>query len=73
MSGAEIASICQQAGMLAVRVCPFFLSCITLVIYFIDSFSLHKQANRYVVLSKDLEKAYSGNVKKTDLDLEFYR
>jgi len=49
MTGAEIASICQQAGMFAVR------------------------ANRYVILSKDIEKAYRSNVKKTDMDLEFYR
>jgi 26S proteasome regulatory subunit T3 len=49
LSGAELASICQQAGMFAVR------------------------SNRYVILSKDIEKAYVANVKKTDVDLEFYR
>lgn len=49
LSGAELASICQQAGMFAVR------------------------ANRYVILAKDIEKAYVANVKKTDVDLEFYR
>ncbi|KAI8907283.1 26S protease regulatory subunit 6 [Gorgonomyces haynaldii] len=49
LSGAELASICQQAGMFAVR------------------------ANRYVILNKDIEKAYRANVKKTDMDLEFYR
>lgn len=49
LSGAEIASICQQAGMLAVR------------------------ANRYVILSKDIEQAYRANVKKTELEFEFYR
>ncbi|KAI9000253.1 26S proteasome regulatory subunit 6B [Gaertneriomyces sp. JEL0708] len=49
LSGAEIASICQQAGMFAVR------------------------ANRYVVLSKDIEKAYRANIKKSDIELEFYR
>ncbi|KAH6564355.1 hypothetical protein BASA50_002162 [Batrachochytrium salamandrivorans] len=49
LSGAEMASIVQQAGMFAVR------------------------ANRYIVLSKDIEKAYRSNVKKTDMDLEFYR
>jgi 26S proteasome regulatory subunit T3 len=32
-----------------------------------------QKANRYVVLSKDIEKAYTANVKKTDVDLEFYR
>ncbi|KAJ3257367.1 26S proteasome regulatory subunit 6B [Boothiomyces macroporosus] len=31
------------------------------------------RANRYVVLSKDIEKAYVSSVKKPDLDLEFYR
>jgi 26S proteasome regulatory subunit T3 len=31
------------------------------------------RANRYVVLAKDLEKAYVSNVKKPDMDLEFYR
>lgn len=49
LSGAEIASICQQAGMFAVR------------------------ANRYVVLPKDLEKAYRANVKKADNEFEFYK
>ncbi|RKP02958.1 hypothetical protein CXG81DRAFT_10121, partial [Caulochytrium protostelioides] len=49
LSGAEIASICQQAGMYAVR------------------------ANRYVILSKDIEKGYKANIKKTDLEMEFYR
>ncbi|EPZ35598.1 26S protease regulatory subunit 6B [Rozella allomycis CSF55] len=49
LSGAEIAAICQEAGMLAVR------------------------KNRYVILNKDLEKGYSSQVKKTDLDFEFYK
>ncbi|KAI8892472.1 26S protease regulatory subunit 6B [Globomyces pollinis-pini] len=49
LSGAEMSSIVQAAGMFAVR------------------------ANRYVVLSKDIEKAYTSSVKKPDLDLEFYR
>ncbi|KAJ3314673.1 26S proteasome regulatory subunit 6B [Boothiomyces sp. JEL0838] len=49
LSGAEMASIVQAAGLYAVR------------------------ANRYVVLSKDIEKAYVSSVKKPDLDLEFYR
>ncbi|KAJ3146513.1 26S proteasome regulatory subunit 6B [Geranomyces variabilis] len=49
LSGAEITSICQAAGMFAVR------------------------ANRYVVLAKDIEKAYRANVKKTDIELEFYK
>ena len=29
--------------------------------------------NRYVILSKDLEKGYQANVKKSDLDFEFYK
>ncbi|KAJ3306155.1 26s proteasome regulatory subunit 6B [Kappamyces sp. JEL0829] len=49
LSGAELSSIVQAAGMFAVR------------------------ANRYVVLTKDLEKAYTSSVKKPDMDLEFYR
>jgi 26S proteasome regulatory subunit T3 len=49
LSGAEIAAICQEAGMQAVR------------------------KNRYVVLSKDIEKAYRNNVKKADTDFEFYK
>jgi len=39
LSGAEIAAICQEAGMHAVR------------------------KNRYVILTKDLEKGYKANVK----------
>jgi 26S proteasome regulatory subunit T3 len=31
------------------------------------------RANRYVVLAKDFEKAYVNNVKKPNMDLEFYR
>lgn len=49
LSGAEIAAICQEAGMHAVR------------------------KNRYVILTKDVEKAYRNNVKKTDIDFEFYK
>jgi len=49
LSGAEIAAICQEAGMHAVR------------------------KNRYVILTKDIEKGYKSNVKKTDLDFEFYK
>ena len=49
ISNAEIAAICQEAGMHAVR------------------------KNRYVILSKDLEKGYKSNVKKTDTDFEFYK
>lgn len=49
LSGAEIASICQQAGMFAVR------------------------ANRYVILAEDIEKAYRSNVKKSEVEFEFYR
>ncbi|PVV02224.1 hypothetical protein BB560_003328 [Smittium megazygosporum] len=48
LSGADIASICQEAGMHAVR------------------------KNRYVILTSDLEKGYKSNVKKSDLDFEFY-
>lgn len=49
LSGAEIAAICQEAGMHAVR------------------------KNRYVILSKDLEKGYKANVKKQDTNFEFYK
>jgi 26S proteasome regulatory subunit T3 len=49
LSGAEIAAICQEAGMQAVR------------------------KNRYVILSKDIEKGYKNNVKKNEGELEFYR
>jgi len=49
LSGAEIAAICQEAGMHAVR------------------------KNRYVILSKDIEKGYKSNVKKADINFEFYK
>ncbi|KAI9264743.1 26S protease regulatory subunit 6B [Sporodiniella umbellata] len=49
LSGAEIAAICQEAGMQAVR------------------------KNRYVILSKDLEKGYKANVKKEDSNFDFYK
>lgn len=29
--------------------------------------------NRYVILTKDLEKGYKSNVKKEDTNFEFYR
>jgi len=49
ISGAEICSICQEAGMIAVR------------------------ENRYVVLSKDFEKAYKNQLKnKDEMEHEFY-
>ncbi|KAJ3336362.1 26S proteasome regulatory subunit 6B [Gonapodya sp. JEL0774] len=48
LSGAEIAAICQEAGMHAVR------------------------KNRYVILTKDLEKGYKANVKKGDTNFQFY-
>ncbi|KAJ3081193.1 26S proteasome regulatory subunit 6B [Quaeritorhiza haematococci] len=48
LSGAEIAAICQEAGMHAVR------------------------KNRYVILSKDLEKGYKSNVRKGDTEFAFY-
>jgi len=49
LSAAEITSVCQEAGLHAVR------------------------ANRYVILNKDLEKAYKNNVKKADTEFEFYQ
>jgi 26S proteasome regulatory subunit T3 len=49
LSAAEITSICQEAGLHAVR------------------------NNRYVVLAKDLEKAYKNNVRKADTEFEFYK
>ena len=49
ISGADIHSICQEAGMIAVR------------------------ENRYVVLAKDLEKAYKNQLKnKDEMEHEFY-
>merc|ERR1711935_516405 len=49
VSGADIHSICQEAGMIAVR------------------------ENRYVVLSKDFEKAYKKQLKnKDEMEHEFY-
>lgn len=48
ISAAEIAAICQEAGMLAVR------------------------KNRYVVLPRDVEKAYKKHVKKEGETFSFY-
>ena len=48
ISCADIASICQEAGLQAIR------------------------KNRYIVLTKDLEKAYKKVVKRTDSEYEFY-
>merc|ERR1711935_347769 len=49
VSGADIHSICREAGMIAVR------------------------ENRYVVLSKDFEKAYKNQLKnKDEMEHEFY-
>ncbi|KAL0292476.1 UNVERIFIED_CONTAM: 26S proteasome regulatory subunitB [Sesamum calycinum] len=49
VSAAEIAAICQETGMLAIR------------------------KNRYVILPKDFEKGYRSNMKKPDIDFEFYK
>jgi 26S proteasome regulatory subunit T3 len=49
LSGADIAAICQEAGMQAIR------------------------KNRYVVLSKDIEKGYKTHVHKQDVEFEFYK
>lgn len=49
LSGADISSICQEAGMQAIR------------------------HNRFVILPRDFEAAYSKNVKKGDLNFEFYK
>ena len=48
LSCADIASICQEAGLQAIR------------------------HNRYVILTKDLEKAYKKVVKRADSEYEFY-
>ncbi|KNB45720.1 26S proteasome regulatory subunit YAVVQLGESSSVYSAVLRYWLSMILIYSTLNKDLMKSGCSVCVHPR [Blastocystis sp. subtype 4] len=48
ISCADIASICQEAGLQAIR------------------------HNRYVILTKDLEKAYKKVVKRVDSEYEFY-
>jgi 26S proteasome regulatory subunit T3 len=49
LSAAEICSVCQEAGLHAVR------------------------ANRYVILTKDFEKAYRNNVKRADTEFAFYQ
>ena len=49
ISAADIASICQESGLLAVR------------------------KNRYIVLSRDFEKAYKNCVKKREKDFAFYK
>jgi 26S proteasome regulatory subunit T3 len=49
LSGADIAAICQEAGMQAIR------------------------HNRFVILPRDFESAYSKSVKKGDLNFEFYK
>ena len=48
ISAADIASICQEAGLLAVR------------------------KNRYVVISKDFEKAYKNVISKREKNYAFY-
>ncbi|OAF72093.1 26S protease regulatory subunit 6B [Intoshia linei] len=48
ISGADINSVCQEAGMQAVR------------------------ENRYIVLQKDFEKAYSKSIKKDESQYQFY-
>ena len=49
LSGADIAAICQEAGMQAVR------------------------KNRYVILTKDFEKGFKSQTKKSNVDFEFYQ
>ncbi|XP_033928226.1 26S proteasome regulatory subunit 6B isoform X2 [Melopsittacus undulatus] len=49
ISGADINSICQEGGMLAVR------------------------ENRYIVLAKDLEKAYKCVIRRDEQEHEFYK
>lgn len=49
ISAADISSICQMAGMQAVR------------------------KNRYVILTRDFEKAYKTVVKKRDTEFDFYK
>jgi 26S proteasome regulatory subunit T3 len=48
LTAADIASVCAEAGLHAVR------------------------ANRYVIMNKDLEKAYKNNSKKSDTSFAFY-
>ena len=48
ISAADIASICQEAGLLAVR------------------------KNRYVVISKDFEKAYKNVISRREKNYSFY-
>jgi 26S proteasome regulatory subunit T3 len=49
ISAADIAAVCQEAGLLAVR------------------------KNRYVILSKDFEKAYKTVVRKREKEFAFYK
>ena len=49
ISAADIAAICQEAGLLAVR------------------------KNRYIILSKDFEKAYKTVVRRREKDFAFYK
>jgi 26S proteasome regulatory subunit T3 len=49
LSGADIAAVCQEAGMQAVR------------------------KNRYVILSKDFEKGFKAQTKKSSIEFEFYQ
>lgn len=49
ISAADIAAICQEAGMQAVR------------------------KNRYVILPRDIEKAYKKHVKRSEIDFDFYK
>ncbi|CAN8178118.1 unnamed protein product [Coccothraustes coccothraustes] len=59
ISGADINSICQEAGMLAVR--ENRVACWPV------------RENRYIVLAKDFEKAYKTVIKKDEQEHEFYK
>ena len=87
ISAADIAAICQEAGMHAVRKnrCASTLSSSPFgsmrlgamiwnarVVLRSDPVSV-PPLNRYVILPKDFEKGYKANVKKSDTDFNFYK
>jgi 26S proteasome regulatory subunit T3 len=49
VSAADVAAVCQEAGLQAVR------------------------KNRYVITTKDFEKAFQKVIKKRDTEYDFYR
>lgn len=74
ISGADINAICQEVYILYLW---YFKAAIELLIhYFLSLFQAGMHAvreNRYIVLAKDFEKGYKNNVKKSELEHEFYK